>query len=371
MTQPPTTRRPGRRFSPERRRRITATIAVGAVVAVSASLAGIFAVGSKASGATPLGVDRIAGADRYATAAAIADERWTSPLPANSTLLLATGSTFPDAVAGSAAAGYLNVPLLLTTSGTLSASAAAEIRRLQPASVTLLGGTSAISSAVAQQVEEVGPPVVRWEGSDRYATAAAISKATYPGGAANVYIATGGAFPDALTGAALAAHAGGPLLLTDPGTLPDSTKTEIARLHPLAITILGGTSAVSAQVASAAVAAAADGATVSRISGADRYATADAVAQVMVQFNEGTGAGNGVFITTGLNFPDALAGAASGGATDRPLLLVPESYMTPETWQTIQDLQPPGVFILGGTNAVSAAIATGIMAGNPPLAPPT
>jgi putative cell wall-binding protein len=371
MTQPLTTRRLGRRFSPQRGRRITTTIAVGAVVAVGAPLAGIFALGSTASGATPLGVVRLAGADRYATAAAIADERWTDPLPANSTLLLATGSTFPDAVAGSAAAGYLNVPLLLTTSGALSASAAAEIRRLQPASVTLLGGTSAISSAVAQQVEEVGPPVVRWQGTDRYATAAAISQATYPGGAATVYLATGGAFPDALTGAALAAHAGGPLLLTDPDTLPASTTTEIARLHPSAIVIFGGTSAVSAQVASAA-AAAAGGATLSRISGADRYATADAVASALVHVDGGTGAGNGVFITTGLDFPDALAGAASGGATDRPLLLVPQSYMTPHTWQTIiQDLQPPGVFILGGTNAVSAAIATGIMAGNPPLTPPT
>jgi hypothetical protein len=44
--------------------------------------------------------------------------------------------------------------------------------------------------------------------------------------------------------------------------------------------------------------------------------------------------------------------------------------MTPHTWQTIiQALQQPGVFILGGTNAVSAAIASGIMAGNPSMPP--
>ena len=345
------------------------TIAVGAVVAVSAPLGAISVLGSNASGASGLSVVRLAGTDRYATAAAIADSGWPGPLPANSTLLLATGSTFPDAVAGSAAAGHLDVPLLLTSTGALSASASAEIGRLKPASVTLLGGTSALSSAVAQQVAALGPTVVRWQGSDRYSTAAAISQATYPSGATNVYLATGGAFPDALAGAALAAHAGGPLLLTDPGTLPASTKTEIARLHPSAIVILGGTAAVSAQVASAAVAAA-GGAALSRISGADRYATADAVAKVLVQVGGVTGAGNGVFIATGLDFPDALAGAALGGATDRPLLLVPQTYVTPETWQTIQDLQPPGVFVLGGTNAVSAAVATGITSGNPPLAPP-
>jgi putative cell wall-binding protein/outer membrane protein assembly factor BamB len=369
MTQPLTTRRPGRRYSPQRKRRLLTTVTVGAVVAVSAPLAAISVIGSNASGATGLSVVRLAGTDRYATAAAIADSGWPDPLPANSTLLLATGSTFPDAVAGSAAAGHLDVPLLLTTSGALSASASAEIGRLKPASVTLLGGTAALGSAVAQQVAALGPTVVRWQGSDRYATAAAISQATYPSGTTNVYLATGGAFPDALAGAALAGHAGGPLLLTDSATLPAVTKTEIARLHPSAIVIFGGTAAVSEQVASAAVAAA-GGATLSRISGADRYATADAVAQVLVQVGGVTGAGNGVFITTGLDFPDALAGAALGGATDRPLLLVPQTYMTPQTWQTIQDLQPAGVFILGGTNAVSAAVATGITAGNPPLSPP-
>jgi polyvinyl alcohol dehydrogenase (cytochrome) len=369
MAQPLTTGCPRRRFSSQRRHRLLITVTVGAVVVVGAPLAAISAIGSNASGASGLSVVRVSGSDRYATAAAIADEGWPDPLPANSTLLLATGSTFPDAVAGSAAAGHLGVPLLLTTNGALSASAAAEIGRLKPANVALLGGTVALSDAVAQQVGALGPTVVRWQGTDRYATAAAISQATYPDGATNVYLATGGAFPDALAGAALAARAGGPLLLTDPATLPAATKAEIARLHPSAIVILGGTTAVSAQVASDAVAAA-GGAALSRISGADRYQTADAVAHVLVQVGGGTEASNGVLIATGLDFPDALAGAAWGGFTDQPLLLVPQTYVTPATWQTIQDLVPPGVFILGGTNAVSAAVATGITAGDPPIAPP-
>ncbi len=115
-----------------------AALALGApLIAVSTSV-------PTAAGATGLAVTRVAGADRYATAAAVADAGWPNALPANSTLLLATGSTFPDAVAGSAAAGHLGVPLLLTASGSLSSSAAAEIDRLKPAQVALLGGTSAI-----------------------------------------------------------------------------------------------------------------------------------------------------------------------------------------------------------------------------------
>src|SRR5665213_1727127 len=202
-----------------------AALALGApLVAMSTSV-------PTAAGATGLTVTRVAGADRYATAAAVADAGWPNALPADSTLLLATGSTFPDAVAGSAAAGHLNVPLLLTTSGSLSPQAAAEIDRLHPARVALLGGTSALSDAVAQQVAAHGPTVVRWQGADRFATAAAIAQNAYPNGATNVYLATGATFPDALAGAALAAVAGGPLLLTNATTLPSATAAEITRLH--------------------------------------------------------------------------------------------------------------------------------------------
>ncbi len=344
-------------------------IAAGIAVALVGPMAGVTLAASTASGATGLTVTRVSGADRYATAAAIADSGWPGALPANSTLLLATGSTFPDAVAGSAAAGHLNVPLLLTASGSLSPQAAAEIDRLQPARVALLGGTAALSNTVAQQVAAHGPTVVRWQGADRFATAAAISQNTYPNGATNVYLATGATFPDALAGAALAAVAGGPLLLTNATTLPSSTAAEITRLHPSAIVVLGGSAAVSDSVANAAVQAA-GGAALSRLQGADRYATADAVASVLVQVGGGTTANHGVLLATGLDFPDALAGAAWAGATDRPLLLVPQNYVTPQTWQTIQDLGAASAVVLGGSNAISTAVADGLAAGNPPTSPP-
>lgn len=340
-----------------------------AVLALATPLAAVSTIGPNAAGATGLGVSRVSGSDRYGTAAAIADTGWPDPLPANSTLLLATGATFPDAVAGSAAAGHLGVPLLLSGSGALSTSAAAEIDRLKPARVALLGGTAALSAAVAQQVAARGPAVVRWQGADRFATAAAISQATYPAGATNVYLATGANFPDALAGAALAAVAGGPLLLTNAATLPAATSAEITRLHPSAIVVLGGTNAVTSQVATAA-ASAAGGAVVSRLQGADRYQTADAVASVLVQVNGGTTASHGVLLATGLDFPDALAGAAWAGQSDRPLLLVPQTYVAPQTWQTIQDLAAGSAVVLGGTNAISATVAAGLSSGNPPTSPP-
>jgi len=347
----------------------SAAIAVLTAV-IMAGLAGLAGprVGT-AHAATGLSVTRVSGVDRYATSAAIADAGWPNALPSGSTLLLATGENYPDAVAGAAAAGHLDVPLLLTANSQLSAAAKAEISRLKPAKVALLGSAATLDDAIVSQVAALGPTVIRWQGTDRYGTAAAVSQATYPSGATNVYLATGKAFPDALSGAALAAVAGGPLLLTDPTSLSPATAAELSRLHPSAVVVLGSTSAVSAAVANAAVSAA-GGAQLSRLQGPDRFQTADAVASVLVQVHGGTSASNGIVVATGMKFADALAGAAWAGATDRPLLLVPGGYVTAPTWQTIQTLKAASAVVLGGAPSVSDAVVSGLQSGNPPTSPP-
>jgi polyvinyl alcohol dehydrogenase (cytochrome) len=345
-------------------RRTIALIAVGVVTPATVALPTRAALA-----ASPIAVTRVAGADRYATAAAIADAGWPSQLPPGSTLLVASGETFPDAIAGAAAAGHLGVPLLLTAQASLPAVTSAEISRLKPATVAVLGGTAAVGDAVFTQLRALAPTVTRWQGSDRFATAATVSSVIYPGGTTNVYLASGLAFPDGVAGAALAATAGGPLLLTDPTSLPPDTAAEIARLHPSAIVVFGGTAAVSDSVAAAAVSAA-GGAQLSRIDGPDRYQTADAVAAVLAQSAGNATASAGIFVASGLNFPDALAGSAWAGATHRPLLLVPQTYVTPPTWQEIQTLAPPAATVLGGTASVSTQLYDGIASGNPPTSPP-
>ncbi|MFI5262464.1 MAG: SGNH hydrolase domain-containing protein, partial [Candidatus Limnocylindrales bacterium] len=90
--------------------------------------------------------------------------------------------------------------------------------------------------------------VTRLAGADRYATAVALSTATYPS-ATTVYLADGLAFPDALAAAA----AGGPLLLTPPGFLPAEVAAEIGRLGANHVIVLGGPTSVSDAVAYATV----------------------------------------------------------------------------------------------------------------------
>ncbi|HET9186976.1 MAG TPA: cell wall-binding repeat-containing protein, partial [Acidothermaceae bacterium] len=99
-------------------------------------------------------------------------------------------------------------------------------------SVGLVGLPSAPAAAA--------PTVTRYQGADRFATSAAVVDANYSPGVPVAYVATGANFPDALAGGAVAANAGGPLLLVTPDSIPPSTATELQRLTPGRIVVLGG-----------------------------------------------------------------------------------------------------------------------------------
>ena len=87
--------------------------------------------------------------------------------------------------------------------------------------------------------------VSRIAGTDRYGTAAAISRSSFAPGVAVAYVATGESFPDALAGAAAAAHDGGPVLLTARDVIPPATLDELTRLRPARIVVLGGPGVIS------------------------------------------------------------------------------------------------------------------------------
>jgi len=91
-----------------------------------------------------------------------------------------------------------------------------------------------------------------------------------------VYVATGENFPDALGAAATAASGLGPVLLVQQNSVPAPTLTELNRLQPPEIVIVGGTAVISAGV-EAQLQALAWGPTVTRIAGANRYDTAAAL----------------------------------------------------------------------------------------------
>ncbi|HXR27204.1 MAG TPA: cell wall-binding repeat-containing protein, partial [Candidatus Baltobacteraceae bacterium] len=192
--------------------------------------------------------------------------------------------------------------------------------------------------------------VTRIAGSTRYDTAAKISAQNYASPQATVYIATGANFPDALAGAALAGKEHAPLLLVPTsGALPASVVSELQRLAPTNIVIFGGTGAVSdAMLGNIETAT---GVTPTRIFGASRYDTA---AQIAATYSNPQAT---VYIATGQNFPDALAGAALAGGKGAPLLLVPTTGALPASVTTeLTALAPTNIVIFGGAGAVSTSV---------------
>lgn len=165
---------------------------------------------------------------------------------------ISTGRNFPDALAGGAAAAESGGPLLLVGTG-LPDVTAAELTRLQPQRIVVLGGTGAVSGTIfAQLASFTAGTVTRIDGAagyptyanDRYATAASICAATFDPGVAIAYVATGLNFPDALAGGAAAGASHSPLLIVGT-TLPAVLVAELARLKPGRVIILGGKGAVS------------------------------------------------------------------------------------------------------------------------------
>ena len=190
-------------------------------------------------------VVRWSGADRYAVSAAVSRASFG---PGVDVAYVANGLTSVDALSAAPVAGMNGAPVLVTQAGALPTAVAAELDRLNPTKIVILGGAGAVSSAVQNQLGRYAPSVGRWSGADRYAVSAAVSRATFGAGAPVVYVANGLTSIDALSAAPVAGMRGAPVLLTQQGALPTPVLAELERLRPGRVVILGGTGAVSAAV---------------------------------------------------------------------------------------------------------------------------
>ena len=295
----------------------------------------------------PSSVTRLGGGDLYGTPAVISAANFAPGVPV---VYVATGLDFPDALAGAAVAGPQGGPILLVSVDAIPAATAAELTRLRPQQIMILGGTGVVSDAVASALGDyTSGAVTRLAGRDRYATAAAVGAATFVPGVPVVYVATGLNFPDALAGAAVAGFQDGPVLLVSTNAIPTVTAIELARLKPMRIVILGGSGVVSDAVAST-LGAYTPG-TVTRLAGRDRYATAAAISAAT--FAPGVPV---VYVATGLDFPDALAGSAVAGSQGAPVLLVSTNAIPAATAAELTRLQPGRVVLLGSASSVSEAV---------------
>lgn len=241
-------------------------------------------------------------------------------------------------------------PLLLT------AVAATTLIGTCGATALPAGAAVPASTTATSVVPKIGTPfpyvgIVRAAGEDRYETAAVISQGSFaPSVGSTVFVTSGEAPADALTAGPAAASLDGPLLLTRPGDLPEATATELRRLTPGRVYVVGGTDRVTA-TALAAITAAVPGATVERIAGQTRYETAVAVAERFFPTAEG------VVLTRGDTYPDALSGGAAAAAAGVPLMITEPGALPAPVAGWLAGRTFATTVVVGGTSSVSDAVA--------------
>ncbi len=196
----------------------------------------------------------------------------------------------------------------------------------------------------------------RVAGTNRYETAVEMSQLAFTPGVPVVFVASGEGFADALAAGAAAGTMGGPVLLTARSSLPTVVRSELIRLRPRQVIVVGGTGVVSTTVL-AAIARAVPTASVERLAGADRYDTAATIAQFAHP-----GGADVVYLATGRSAPDALAGGAAAVRDGAPVLLVPGAagYLPPTVTAALAQLAPRQVVVLGGRSAIDAGTLTAV-----------
>lgn len=312
--------------------------------------------------APAVSVSRLAGADRYRTALAVSK---TWPSGSAHSVVLASGATFPDALAGSALAGGLHSPLLLTPPTGTFPELIAELHRLGATTVHILGSTAAVGPAVDAQLRANGFKVVRHAGATRYETASDIATASLALRSADtVFIVNGNNFADALSAAPVAYSQGFPVLPVQQYGIPAAVR-QVVQGHPNIkhAWIVGSDLVVGPNVVSQLIGM---GLTIGRSQGADRYGTAKALV------DDAAGHGWSTFkhfgIASGANFPDALAGAAEAGRANGLILLT-----TPDVLHalargeiTSHEASLTALRVYGGEPAVQGSVLLGakVLAGH-------
>ncbi|HWT33832.1 MAG TPA: cell wall-binding repeat-containing protein [Microbacterium sp.] len=260
-----------------------------------------------------------------------------------STVYLVGGTAQQDSLSVAALAAARGAGFLLVPASSLPPSIAAELKRLAPTSVVLVGTTATLDSGTATRVKAVLPKatVSRITGADRFARS--LSVAARFGSAPTVYLATGWAYPDAISGAAVAGGRKAPLIVV-PGTAttaPSALLTRLKALHTTKVVVLGGTAAVSSGLVSSITKA---GIAATRYSGGNLYYTNSAVMSASF-----TSAVPRAVAVSSAGYGDGPAAAALAGTLGAPLLMTARTCI-PSTMA--------GFFLRHGTNLVTLAGGT-------------
>ncbi len=306
-------------------------------------------------------VERLSGSTRYATNLVVNQRVGVK----DSAVFVATGTSFADALSIGPVVRMTSGTLFLTPRGSLPADSLSQIKALSPSKVYIIGGTSAVSQNVESQLKNAtNTTPERISGSSRYATSEAILTEFFVSAEERTdfaFIATGRAFPDALSAAAAGAALRAPVLLVDGKKDSKLENKTVQGLQDVGVThllIAGGTGAVNRDLEQNLRRYF----QASRLSGKSRYDTNAAINNFLDDYVSTNLIGTettSIWLATRKRFPDALSAGAPAGALDSrlvlsdgkciPKLVVSQTIAGDGSW--VRD-----VYLVGGKGVLSSAV---------------
>lgn len=300
----------------------------------------------------------LVGYDRYETAALISKQ--TFPKGTN-TVVLATGERYEDALVAAPMARAYNAPVLLTSKNDLRAYTQAEIKRLGAKKVYVVGGTDRLSGNIDKALESMGCEVRRVFSSftnDDFGTAVYVSanmdivRGSTP---TEVFISTVECYADMLSIAGIAAAKNAPVLyIASNGIIDGATKFYLNSIRSglKNVYIIGGTEAIGATADKMLKEYCTN---VTRIGGKNRYETC-----VMVnKYFDSVLTGSSLCVTTGAEFPDAMAGGAFAAVNKAPVFIA-DRVLSDTQKQYLKAKNPLKLYRLGGRGLDSTAFINAI-----------
>ena len=285
--------------------------------------------------AVPARLIRVKGKTRYDTSIQVAlqllNDLGASCYP---NAIIATGDSFPDALAGSALSTTYSAPVLLISEKSADSidNAIDFIRNYvhdssgNPGTVFILGGKKAVPESVESKLEAIGytgTHHVRFAGKGRYETNLAVLEYLRDngGGIEEMIFCDGTNWPDAATASAV----GYPIMLVAKSGLDSSQKAFLDSLGQFWVDVIGGKSAVPDQVLNSLAVYDKDGKPL-RVFGKTRADTAVCLASTYWKTSEV----DQVTFAYGANFPDCIAGGLLANCMSSPILYgdsnAPASY---------------------------------------------
>lgn len=281
---------------------------------------------------------RIAGQNRYESAAQISREQFTNAKK----VIVVNAQKYADALSATTLSDG-KYSILYTEKDSLPTATRNEIQRLNPVEVYLLGGKQSISSGIENILKKYSNKVTRIAGRDRYETSAKVAAMSKK---KNVVIASGENFSDPLYASSYAYSNNAKILLSSGKTLSRETRDYLLRNKSSIgkVTVVGGGQSISS--ATVRYIQSVTGKNVSRISGRNRY---DGSVKVANSMNK-----DKVFIASGEDFADALAISPLAQKLNAPILLSSRSKLDTSVIAFLNNFKNSikDVYIVGGYRTI-------------------